>query len=107
MRSSNAADPSSTSTADAPKAAARTSSHEDVALPDSVRQLDFNSNAWAANGPEVAGGGAMLAGDPHLATTLLVLVPDSAALTRLPGRRRLHRACPVCWSAATSTSPGP
>ncbi|MFI6875997.1 penicillin acylase family protein [Streptomyces sp. NPDC050400] len=70
VRSSNAADPSSTSAAGASKAAARTSSHEDVALPDSVRQLDFNSNAWAANGPEVAGGGAMLAGDPHLATTL-------------------------------------
>jgi penicillin amidase len=29
-----------------------------------------DSNAWAANGPLVAGGGAMLAGDPHLPTTL-------------------------------------
>jgi penicillin G amidase len=29
-----------------------------------------DSNAWAANGPEVAGGGAMLAGDPHLVQTL-------------------------------------
>ncbi len=28
------------------------------------------SNAWAANGPRVAGGGAMLAGDPHLLLTL-------------------------------------
>jgi penicillin amidase len=28
------------------------------------------SNAWAANGPRVAGGGAMLAGDPHLPQTL-------------------------------------
>jgi penicillin G amidase len=28
------------------------------------------SNAWAANGPEVAGHGAMLAGDPHLLLTL-------------------------------------
>jgi penicillin G amidase len=27
-------------------------------------------NAWAANGPKVAGGGAMLAGDPQLAQTL-------------------------------------
>ena len=27
-------------------------------------------NAWAANGPKVAGGGAMLAGDPHLPQTL-------------------------------------
>jgi penicillin amidase len=29
-----------------------------------------DSNAWAANGPEVSGGGAMLAGDPHLPQTL-------------------------------------
>jgi penicillin amidase len=29
-----------------------------------------DSNAWAAAGPEVAGGGAMLAGDPHLPQTL-------------------------------------
>jgi penicillin G amidase len=29
-----------------------------------------DSNAWAANGPQVAGGGAMLAGDPHIAQTL-------------------------------------
>ncbi|MGD0374541.1 MAG: penicillin acylase family protein [Streptosporangiaceae bacterium] len=29
-----------------------------------------DSNAWAANGPAVAGGGAMLAGDPHLLQTL-------------------------------------
>ncbi|HEY4019860.1 MAG TPA: penicillin acylase family protein [Pseudonocardiaceae bacterium] len=29
-----------------------------------------DSNAWAANGPKVAGGGAMLGGDPHLQTTL-------------------------------------
>lgn len=28
------------------------------------------SNAWAANGPKVAGGGAMLAGDPHVLQTL-------------------------------------
>jgi penicillin G amidase len=28
------------------------------------------SNSWAANGPKVAGGGAMLAGDPHLPQTL-------------------------------------
>jgi penicillin amidase len=28
------------------------------------------SNAWAANGPKVASGGAMLAGDPHLPQTL-------------------------------------
>jgi penicillin G amidase len=29
-----------------------------------------DSNAWAANGPLVSGGGAMLAGDPHLPQTL-------------------------------------
>jgi penicillin G amidase len=29
-----------------------------------------DSNAWAANGPKVAGGGSMLAGDPHLPQTL-------------------------------------
>jgi penicillin G amidase len=29
-----------------------------------------DSNAWAANGPEVSGDGAMLAGDPHLPLTL-------------------------------------
>jgi len=29
-----------------------------------------DSNAWAANGPAVVGGGAMLAGDPHLPLTL-------------------------------------
>ncbi len=29
-----------------------------------------DSNAWAANGPRVAGGGALLAGDPHLPQTL-------------------------------------
>jgi penicillin amidase len=29
-----------------------------------------DSNAWAVSGPKVAGGGAMLAGDPHLPQTL-------------------------------------
>ncbi len=29
-----------------------------------------DSNAWAANGPAVSGGGALLAGDPHLPQTL-------------------------------------
>ncbi|MGW2572102.1 penicillin acylase family protein [Streptomyces sp. NPDC001537] len=71
---SNAADPATTSaTASTPSASrsqSRSSGSQDVALPDTVRQLDFNSNAWAANGPKVAGGGAMLAGDPHLQTTL-------------------------------------
>lgn len=30
----------------------------------------LNSNAWAINGPRAAGGGAMLAGDPHLQLSL-------------------------------------
>src|SRR4029077_17187923 len=29
-----------------------------------------DSNAWAANGPAVAGGRSMLAGDPHLVQTI-------------------------------------
>jgi len=29
-----------------------------------------DSNTWAANGPAVAGGGALLGGDPHLPQTL-------------------------------------
>jgi len=29
-----------------------------------------DSNAWAANGPAVAGGRSMLAGDPHLPQTI-------------------------------------
>lgn len=39
-------------------------------LPDSARHLRFDSNAWAMNGPAVAGGRAMLAGDPHLQVSL-------------------------------------
>jgi penicillin G amidase len=34
-----------------------------------IRQYS-DSNAWAANGPAVRGGGAMLAGDPHIPLTL-------------------------------------
>jgi penicillin G amidase len=40
------------------------------ALPASQLYSAPDSNAWAANGPKVAGGGAMLAGDPHLPQTL-------------------------------------
>ncbi|HET9896555.1 MAG TPA: penicillin acylase family protein [Streptosporangiaceae bacterium] len=39
-------------------------------LPDTEIHRASDSNAWAANGTAVAGGGAMLAGDPHLPTTL-------------------------------------
>ncbi|WP_267246469.1 penicillin acylase family protein, partial [Streptomyces sp. PR69] len=38
-------------------------------LPDTTRHLYPNSNAWVANGP-ATGGGALLAGDPHLKLSL-------------------------------------
>jgi penicillin amidase len=38
-------------------------------LPDQIHHFP-DSNAWAANGPAVAGGGALLGGDPHLSQTL-------------------------------------
>jgi penicillin G amidase len=38
-------------------------------LPDQIHHFP-DSNAWAANGPAVAGGGALLGGDPHLQQTL-------------------------------------
>ncbi|MFJ4567243.1 penicillin acylase family protein [Streptomyces caelestis] len=38
-------------------------------LPYAGRQERFNSNAWAVNGP-AAGGGSMLAGDPHIGVSL-------------------------------------
>jgi penicillin G amidase len=38
-------------------------------LPDQIHHYP-DSNAWAANGPAVAGGGALLGGDPHLPQTL-------------------------------------
>jgi penicillin amidase len=40
------------------------------ALPSGQIHRTPASNAWAANGPAIAGGGAMLAGDPHLPQTL-------------------------------------
>jgi len=39
-------------------------------LPAGLVHREPDSNAWAANGPAVAGGGALLAGDPHLPQTL-------------------------------------
>ncbi len=41
-----------------------------TALPPGQVPAVPGGDAWAANGPKVAGGGAMLAGDPHLAQTL-------------------------------------
>ncbi|HUD39052.1 MAG TPA: penicillin acylase family protein [Streptosporangiaceae bacterium] len=40
------------------------------ALPEGQVHGYPDSNAWVANGPKVLGGGAMLAGDPHLPQTL-------------------------------------
>jgi penicillin amidase len=40
------------------------------ALPAGLVHTAPDSNAWAANGPKVGAGGAMLAGDPHLLQTL-------------------------------------
>jgi penicillin G amidase len=40
------------------------------ALPAGLVHSTPDSNAWAANGPKVGSGGAMLAGDPHLLQTL-------------------------------------
>lgn len=40
------------------------------ALPSSQIHTYSDSNAWAANGPAVAGGTSMLAGDPHLQLSL-------------------------------------
>ncbi len=45
-----------------------------------------DSNAWAVNGPKVAGGGAMLAGDPHLLQTLPSIWYEVGAAAR-PGCR--------------------
>lgn len=39
-------------------------------LPVSLLHRDGSSNNWAVNGPKVAGGAALLAGDPHLDLTL-------------------------------------
>jgi penicillin G amidase len=41
-----------------------------AALPAGQVYADPDSNAWAVNGPKVAGGGAMLAGDPHVLQSL-------------------------------------
>ena len=39
-------------------------------LPAGEQHIHLDSNAWAASGPAVKGGRAMLAGDPHLQLTL-------------------------------------
>jgi penicillin amidase len=50
--------------------AAATLLGETDALPPGAVHRYPDSNAWAANGPAVAGGRAMLAGDPHLPQTI-------------------------------------
>jgi penicillin amidase len=57
--------------AQAAEATAVTSLLREVSkLPAAEIHRSPDSNAWAVNGPAVAGGTAMLAGDPHLPTTL-------------------------------------
>lgn len=67
-----------------------------------------DSNAWAANGPAVGGGGSMLAGDPHLPLTLPSVwyqvaldAPDLAvsgvSLPGVPGIAIGHNAH-IAWS---------
>jgi penicillin amidase len=51
------------------RAAAAVLAEVDALPPGQVHEYP-DSNAWAANGAKVAGGGAMLAGDPHLPQTL-------------------------------------
>ncbi len=56
-------------TAQAATAAAAILAQADALPPGTVHQYP-DSNAWAANGPKVAGAKAMLAGDPHLPQTV-------------------------------------
>ncbi len=72
------------------------------------------SNAWAANGPKVAGGGALLAGDPHLPQTLPSvwyqvalsapgLVVSGASVPGMPGILIGHNAH-IAWSLTDTQS---
>jgi penicillin amidase len=72
------------------------------------------SNAWAANGPKVAGGGAMLAADPHLPQTLPSiwyqvalaapgLAVSGASVPGLPGVLIGHNAH-IAWSITDTQS---
>ncbi len=72
------------------------------------------SNAWAANGPKVAGGGALLAGDPHLPQTLPSvwyqvalsapgLAVSGASVPGLPGILIGHNAH-IAWSLTDTQS---
>jgi len=72
------------------------------------------SNAWAANGPKVAGGGALLAGDPHLPQTLPSvwyqvalsapgLAVSGASVPGMPGILIGHNAH-IAWSLTDTQS---
>ena len=72
------------------------------------------SNAWAANGQKVAGGGALLAGDPHLPQTLPSvwyqvalsapgLAVSGASVPGLPGILIGHNAH-IAWSLTDTQS---
>ena len=72
--SAEAAGPAPGTARSAPSAAVATAAGTLLAqisrLPSGLVHREPDSNAWAANGPAVAGNGAMLAGDPHLPQTL-------------------------------------
>jgi len=72
------------------------------------------SNAWAANGPKVAGGGAMLGGDPHVLQTLPSvwyevaltapgLAVSGVSVPGLPGVMIGHNAH-IAWSLTDTQS---
>jgi penicillin amidase len=75
-----------------------------------------DSNAWAANGPAVAGGGALLAGDPHLPQTLPSIWYEAAlsapgfavtgvSVPGLPGILIGHNAR-IAWSLTDTQNQG-
>jgi penicillin G amidase len=86
------------------------------ALPAGLIHRTPDSNAWAANGPAVAGGGAMLAGDPHLPQTLPSIWYQAAlsapgyavsgvSIPGLPGILIGHNAH-IAWSLTDTQNQG-
>jgi len=67
--SSGQADPRSEDSSAVAAASASVLAQLSQLLPDQIHHYP-DSNAWAANGPAVAGGGSLLGGDPHLPQTL-------------------------------------
>jgi penicillin amidase len=70
LTSANVGTAKSTATSAAGARAAAAILAQTAALPAGQIHTAADSNAWAVNGPKTAGGGAMLAGDPHLLQTL-------------------------------------